>query len=430
MISIFHGIKNLLTLKKAAKKGGRFIQSEDLSLLRNAAIVSSKGKIVWVGPYSQVPQEYSSRKNKRIDLQAETVLPAFVECHTHAVFAGQRADEFELRNTGTSYQEISRRGGGILSTVKATRQATFDELATLGQKRLDAFLRQGVSTVEIKSGYGLRCKDELKMLEVARSLKKLRVVTTYLGAHAVPREARNAKAYIEGLINKDLEKVACSGLADRADIFIEEGFFDLSLGRLYLEKAKALGLQLTVHADQLHRTGAGKLACELGAASADHLVQANSADIKALSQSSTTAVLLPAADYYLQMKYPPARKMLDAGVRVALASDFNPGSSPTQDLSFVGLLARLEMKMSLPEVLVAYTLNAAYALGKQNCLGSLEMGKECDFSVLSSSWKELFYHVGQSPVEALWSRGRRLWGGQPKVLMRVRKSLHSGPIFS
>lgn len=408
MTTVFTEIHELLTLQGAGKKNGRRVTESDLTSIKNAAVAARAGRIVWVGPQRRLPKEYL-RRSKVVSLKGKTVLPAFTECHTHLVFAGQRSGEFELRNRGVSYQEIARRGGGILSTVRATRKASPEDLLKTAEERADRFIRQGVTTIEVKSGYGLRLKDELKILEVAKKIRKARIVTTYLGPHAKAPEEPSTGEYLKKILRRDLAAVSRSGAADRADVFIEEGFFSLSEGKAYLEKARELGLSMTVHADQLSRTGAGAMAAGLRAQSADHLVRVSADDIGRLANSETVAVLLPAADLYMKIDYPPARALLDAGAKVALATDFNPGTSPTQDLALIGLLARLEMKMTLPEVIAAYTLNAADALGLAGELGTVEVGKSCDLAVFGGDWNELFYHAGYMPVHSVWKAGRCLW---------------------
>ncbi len=402
---VLKDIAELFTLSKASHKKARNIKLEDLSVIKNAAMVIEKEKIVWVGESKKLPPHY--KKSKSVSLKKKTVLPAFVECHTHTLFGGTRAEEFELRNQGASYQQIAEKGGGIRSTVNQTRDISDKALETLGKKRLLEFQRQGVTTVEIKSGYGLDLKSETRLLKMASRLNKsFRVVSTYLGPHAVPEKHSNVDFYLNEILLEHLPKLANSKLTKRADIFVDKGYFSIEGARRYAQIIKSFGWDLVVHADQMHRTGATQLAVELGAISADHVIQINDDDIEALAKSETTAVLLPTSDLYLKMNYPPARKLIEAGARVALATDFNPGTSPTQDISFVGVLARLQMKMSLAEVLVAYTLGAAYALGLQNELGSLEVGKVADFIVLDSNWQELFYQVGHTPVQSVWSRGK------------------------
>ena len=268
---------------------------------------------------------------------------------------------------------------GYFLPSKATRNCSAVELLKLSRQRAQEFLRQGVTTLEIKSGYGLSLKDEVKCLQVIQKISELKTVSTFLGAHAKPPEFDSYEKYLNFLAEEVLPVVRRKKLAERVDIFIENGFFPEEASRHYLQKAKALGFAVTIHADQLSLSGGTLAAVDLNALSADHVIQIKEDEIRKISQSETTAVLLPAADLYMKCNYPPARALLDAGARVALATDFNPGTSPTQDLSLVGLLARLEMKMTLPEVINAYTLGAAYALGKQNQRGTLEVGKDADF---------------------------------------------------
>jgi len=409
-MKIFTGIKELVTLSGAARKDGRHVNEEDLTVVANGAIVENKGRLAWVGSEKDIPPQYR-KKAQRVSLRADCVMPAFVECHTHLVFSGDRRNEFELRNKGVSYQEIARQGGGIRSTVRATRAASEAELVALARQRAGVFLRQGVTTIESKSGYGLEEKGELKILEVIQKLSKerggARWVGTYLGAHAIP-EGRTADDYLDEMMEKTLPLVSRRKLSQRVDMFVEDGYFTPEAAKKYFSRASGLGFRLTAHADQLTRTGAGVLLASLGAESVDHLVHISSRDIEELAKSKTTCVLLPASDFYLKINYPPARKLVDEGARVALATDYNPGSSPVQDLSLVGVLARLEMKMSLPEVIAGYTVGAAHALGLGADLGSLDVGKFCDFIQLSGSWRDLFYGVGHHPVAQVYKEGRRI----------------------
>jgi len=408
--TVFLHINNLLTLKPAAQKGARGIINEnDLGIIEDAALVVKAGKISWVGKSRDLPKAFQKKGLKRIDLKGRTVVPAFVECHTHSVFAGNRAHEFELRQQGMSYLEIALKGGGILSTVRATREVTKKEL----QKNLvmwaQMYLSQGVTTLEIKSGYGLSDESEIKMLEVIKGLKWIRTVATYLGPHAVPAEFSSSTKYIDHIIKHTLPLIKKKKLAERADIFIENGYFSLEDGERYLSAAKKLGFDLTIHADQMSHTGAAALGCKLGAKSVDHLVELSDADIKTLGLAATTCVLLPIADYYLKIRYPRGLDLAAANARIALATDFNPGSSPSADLMFAGLLARMQMGLSLSQVIVAYTLGAAYALGLETQVGSIEVSKDADFLVLSGAWQELFYQVGFSPVTQVWTRGQKIY---------------------
>lgn len=409
---LFEGIGELLTMSGVAQKRGRSVAELDLGIIPKGALLVEGERVVWAGARSKLPRAWKERIAKAWDLGGRTVLPGFVECHTHLVFDGDRSAEFELRNQGVSYQEISARGGGILSTMRATRAATASRLLTMAQARADAFVRQGVTTLEAKSGYALDREGELKTLKVHARIRGPRVISTFLGAHALPPEFSATDAYLREL-EALLPEIRRKGLARRVDIFVEKGFFEAESARIYLKKARELGFDLAVHADQLTLSGGTDLAVELGARSADHVIRVGSAEIRRLAASETTAVLLPAADLYMKCDYPPARAMIEAGARVALATDFNPGSSPTQDLSLVGLLARLQMRMTLPEVLAALTFNAAAALGLDGICGSLEAGKSADFVALDGDWRGLFYSVGHHPVHSVYVQGRRLVGPVP-----------------
>lgn len=401
--TVFVDIAHALTLRPAAEKKGRRILEADLGVVEKPAIVVQEGKIVWLGPRRQMPKEFA-KQSKEVGLQGRTLLPGFVECHTHSLFAGSRSQEFEMRLRGVSYQEIAARGGGILSTMRWTREASAKKLKDLLEKRTQAFVQQGVTTLEVKTGYALDLKNEIKSLQVINSLETPRVVSTFLGAHSKPPEFATTEKYLEFLQNELLPKV--KKLTKRVDIWIEKGFFEKENSLVYLTAAKKLGFDVVVHADQLSLSGGTDVAVELGASSADHVIQLDDERIKKIAKSETTAVLLPAADLYMKCPYPPARKLIDAGARVALATDFNPGSCPTQDLSLVGLLARLEMRMTLPEVIAAYTVGGAYALGLGDQVGSLEVGKYADFSSIDGDWTELFYSAGALPVKETWLKGQ------------------------
>lgn len=403
-IKVFKGIGQLVTLATAAARGGRFTEAADLASIPDAALVSVGGKIKWIGPQAALPAAY--RKAKSINLRGAVVIPGLVECHTHLIYAGNRAGEFERRNQGESYQSIAKSGGGILSTVHATRAASERELTLIGQSRVDRFLKQGVTTIEVKSGYGLTLNDEVKMLRAARALKKVRIVTTFLGAHAVPKEFANADAYVDELIATFLPKIAKAKLATRVDAFVENGYFSAETTRRYLRAAAKLGFSASIHADQLTLSGGSSLAVEMKISSADHLVQIGSKEIKSLAASNVTCVLLPSADLYMDCAYPKAREMIDAGARIAVSTDLNPGTSPSQDVALVGILSRVRMKMSLAETLVAYTIGAAHALGLEKQIGSIEVGKSCDFNVLTNGIEELFLDVGQMPIARTFCQGR------------------------
>lgn len=400
---VFRGIGQLVTLAKAASRGGRHAVNEDLQAISKAAIVAKDGVIVWVGQESKLPAA-AKKSRDQVDLKGATVIPGLIECHTHLIFAGNRSAEFERRNQGESYQSIAQSGGGILSTVRETRAATEVELRRIGQERVNRFVRQGVTTIEAKSGYGLTLKDEIKMLKAAGGLKKARIVPTFLGAHAVPKEFASADAYVDELIATYLPAIAAQKLATRVDAFVEKGYFSAETTKRYLKAAAVLGLKSSIHAEQLTLSGGAKLAIEMKSTSADHLVQLGPKEIAALAKSAVACVLLPSADLYMDCAYPNARALIDQGAIVALSTDFNPGTSPSQDLALVGILARVRMKMTLAETLVAYTIGSAHALGLQSEIGSIEPGKSCDLAVLSGPIEELFLDVGRMPVAKTFYR--------------------------
>lgn len=369
------------------------------------AMIIENGVISWLGPQAKIPKKV--KFNREIDLKKQKILPAFIECHTHTLFAGSRADEFELRNTGTSYLEIAKNGGGIISTMRKTRQASAKELLTSTQARVDNFVRQGVATVEIKSGYALDHKNEIKSLEVINKVKTARIVSTFLGAHAKPPEYDSYGEYLAYLAEEVLPVVKKKKLSQRVDIFIEKNFFEVPQAREYLSAAKRMGFEITIHANQLSLSGGAELALELGAQSADHVIHLTDETIQYFARNKTVAVLLPAADLYMKCPYPPARQLIDSGATVALATDFNPGTCPTQDLSLVGLLARLEMKMTLPEVFKAYTINAAKALGIDQEEGALQVGKRANFISTYAELTDFFYSAGSMPQHQLFIRGNK-----------------------
>lgn len=411
-VRVFLDIGELLTLEGAAAKAARRVAEPDLSIISDAVVVSVDGKIAWVGPRAKysasVAKSFGAKVSDTISLDGQTVLPGFVECHTHLIFAGSRANEFEWRMQGQTYQEISAKGGGIRSTVSETRKASKQELIALAQPRVDRFVRQGVTTLEVKSGYGLDADTEIRCLEVARVLQGPRVVTSYLGAHSRPPEFDDLDKYVQLMCEQILPRIAREKLADRVDIYVERGFFTPAQAKKYFDCARRLGIGITAHVEQLSESGGVDAAIEFQPQSLDHLVFANDAQIRKLAASETTAVLLPASDLYLKMEYPRARAMIDAGVRVALSTDFNPGTSPTQDLSLIGVLARLQMGMTLPEVISAFTIGAAFALGGGQDLGSIQTGKSCDFITLAGSWRELFYSAGEHPIQHVYRSGERL----------------------
>jgi len=358
----------------------------DARLVRDAALVWQGDKIVWVGARSELPRQFSSEPVT--DCGGRLVIPGLVDCHTHLCFGGWRGDEFALRLRGASYQEIAQSGGGIMSTVSATRSASSDSLLQKSREHLDAMLRLGITTVECKSGYGLDVNGELKQLEVYRQLSAQHcttLVATFLGAHVVPREFQdNRSAYVQLLCENLIPTISHRKLARFCDIFIEDGAFSLEEARQVLGAAKQHGMGLKIHADQLSNCGGALLAAELHAVSAEHLEYISPEGIVALAQAGVVAVSLPLASLYLRERYLPARQMLDAGVRVAVATDFNPGSAPSYHLPLAMTIACLNQGMYPAEVLMGATTIAARAVGLQGIVGSLQPGYQADIAVIDA----------------------------------------------
>jgi imidazolonepropionase len=381
----------------------------DLEAIADGALVVRDERIAWVGPSAELPP--LSPGAAVIDASGMTVLPGFVDSHTHLLFAGSREDEFEQRLRGLTYQEIAARGGGINATVQRVRQASKEELKALARPRLHRLLRHGVTTVEVKSGYGLTLADELKCLEAIAELNAegpLELVPTFLGAHAVPPEFRsNRDGYLRVLVDEMLPEIARCRLAEFCDVFCETGVFSLDESERILRRAHELGFKLKLHADELTPLGGAVLAARLGAISADHLLCITDAGIDALARSGTVATLLPGTAFFLGMPYAPARRLIERGLAVALASDCNPGTCPTENLPLIGSMACTQMRMLPAEALTALTLNGAAALGLSDRLGSLEVGKQADLVIWGvPDYRHLFYHFGVNHVGTTIKRGR------------------------
>ena len=346
-----------------------------------------------------------------IDAAGQVVTPGLVDPHTHLIFGGTREDEFYLRAQGADYMEIMEAGGGIASSVRATRAASLAELAASGRKRLKWMLSMGVTTVECKSGYGLDLETELKQLEAVRILRQeqpVELVSTFLGAHAWPAEYQgDQEGYVDFLLNTVLPRVKEADLAEYVDVFTEKGVFSVEQSRRIFQKAKELGFKLRIHADEMNTLGGAELAAEMGMASADHLLMVSDQGIEALGESDAVPILLPATAFVLRKPYAPARKMLDAGLPVALATDFNPGSCPTANLGLVMSLACLYMAMTPEEVFHAVTINAAHSLGRSDRLGSIETGKQADLVIFDvDTYKKIPYFVGVNLVETVIKAGQ------------------------
>jgi imidazolonepropionase len=390
-----------------AVKRGRGMQ--DLAVIDDGAAVVEGERIAWVGRTADLPPTPPGAEV--IDATGKVVLPGLIDSHTHLIFACSREDEFEQRLHGLTYQEIAAQGGGINATVRTTRRASKDELKALARRRLGRLLGFGVTTVEVKSGYGLSVADELKCLEAVAELSAegpLELVPTFLGAHALPPEfGHDREGYLRLLTDEMLPEVARRRLADFCDVFCETGVFSLAESERVLARARDLGLGLKMHADELTPLGGAGLAARLGAVSADHLLCITDEGVEALAASGTVATLLPGTAFFLGVEYAPARRLIERGVAVALASDCNPGTCPTENLPLVGAMACTQMKMLPGEAVVALTLNAAAAVGRSHRIGSLEAGKQADLVVWDvPDYRRLFYHFGVSPVWRVVKRGR------------------------
>jgi len=381
----------------------------ELAIVHDGGMLIRDGRIAIVGPSSEI--ERNSGDAEVIDARGKVVLPGFVDAHTHLVFAGNRLDDFECRARGDTYEQIAKAGGGIWSTVEKTRAASETDLLLETRRHADWFLRCGTTTVESKSGYGLTVEDELKILRVMRRLNQetaLEIVPTFLGAHAVPRKM-NTNEYVDLVINEMLPQVTSEDLAEFCDVFCERNYFNLEQSRRILGAAKKRGLKLRIHADQLSNSGAAKLAAELNATTADHLEKTDEDGIAALKSGRVQPVLLPGSVYALgSTYYPQAREMIEAGLGAVIATDFNPGSSPTASMPMILSLACTQMKMSPAEAISASTINPAYSLGRGDQIGSLEPGKLANFAIFDcEDYRELAYWFGVPLTHGVYVKGEK-----------------------
>ena len=385
-----------------------------LGLLRDGAVLVEKGKIVAAGPKAVVMTDPLAKGAKMLSAEGKVLLPGFVDAHTHPVFAAPRLDDFESRVAGKSYAEIAAKGGGILSTVNGVRGSKEGDLAAGLRMRAFDFLSSGTTTIEAKSGYGLDLDNELKLLKVMRTVNArgpLEIVPTFLGAHAVPPELKGKKAeFVERICETMIPRVAEEKLAVFVDLFCETGYFDLDDLRAIAAAGAKAGLKPKIHAQQLSRLGSLDAAIKLGAVTADHLDCVVEADLPALANSGTVACLVPGSNYFLGKPYPPARRLLDTGAAVALATDFNPGTCPCFDMRMIVSIACTQMKMSPAEALVSATINGAHALGLGATHGSLEPGKTADISCFDAEdHRELAYWFGAPKTRWVMKRGEIAW---------------------
>lgn len=394
----------------SARKGK---EMSKLLLIERGTIEVKDGIIVYVGDEKKHPVNEQMKEVRYYDAKGRCLLPGFVDSHTHFVFGGERAKEFSWRLGGESYMSIMNRGGGIVNTVKATRAMDFDTMYDRANKLLRKMSRMGITTVEGKSGYGLDCDTELRQLEVMKKLnekldKRVDISATFLGAHAIPEEYKGkADEYIDFLIKEMLPIIKRKKLAKCCDVFCEEGVFSVEQSRRLLVAAKDVGFALKIHADEIVSFGGAELAAELGAVSADHLLHASDAGIKAMADKNVIATLLPLTAFALKEQYACGREMIDAGCAVALATDLNPGSCFSGSIPLTIDLACIYMKLSIEEVIIALTLNGAAAINSADKIGSVEVGKQADFVILDSSdYHYLPYYIGMNCVGTVVKNGR------------------------
>jgi imidazolonepropionase len=414
--TLISGASQLLTLRGRGPRRGNALAN--VGLTKNGAVLIADGLIAAAGPREEVEAHPLARGARRLDAAGRVVLPGFVDSHTHLIHAASRADEYELRITGASYEEIAKRGGGILNSVSKLRAATSDTLKQRAHSALKQFAAYGTTTIEAKSGYGLDLASELKILKLHKELsaeQPLDIVSTFLGAHVIPSEFRSrpsgVKDYVSLLIDEFFPEIAAQKLVEFCDVFCERGAFNLAQSKQILEAGVRYGLRPRIHAEQLSRTGGTQLAVKLGAASCDHLEKINRADIRALSKSKSVATLLPGCDFHLGLQqYAPARDLIDAGAIVALATDYNPGTSPTVSMPMILSLACTQLRMIPAEAITAATINSAYSLGRDKQIGSLEVGKLADISIFDvDDYREIPYYFGVNTCHTTIKRGQIIY---------------------
>ncbi|HXQ26808.1 MAG TPA: imidazolonepropionase [Candidatus Acidoferrales bacterium] len=403
------GCSELLTLRGSVPRRGRALA--ELGLVHDGALLVHGDRIAAIGPRRRLERLRESRRAEKLDLGGRVVLPGFVDSHTHLIFPASRAGEYEQRISGKTYEEIARNGGGIHSTVDSLRRASPKTLRDYARIHLRQFAAHGTTTLEAKSGYGLDWKSELKILNVLYELHQLQpldIALTFLGAHVVPPEfRRRPDAFVDLLVKSWIPTVATAGLAEFCDVFCDRGAFTVAQARRILLAARACGLVPRIHAEQLTHTGAARLAIEVQAASADHLEKIDRSDIRALSLSGVVCTLLPGCSFHLGLaKYAPARQLIDSGAIVALATDFNPGTSPTLSMPMILSLACTQMRMTPAEAIAAATINPAYSLRQHDRVGSLEVGKYADLAAFDvAGYREIPYYFGVNLCSLTMKRG-------------------------
>ncbi|MEG2428407.1 MAG: imidazolonepropionase [Clostridium sp.] len=402
----------LVTCKGEAPKRGK--DMSDIGLIEDGGVLIHDDKIFAVGTTAELDQQVNLDEYEVIDATGKTVLPGFVDSHTHFIFGGYRADEFTWRLKGDSYMSIMERGGGINATVTPTRNASLEELKSAGKERMNRMLEFGVTTVEGKSGYGMDCETELRQLTAMKELNEehpVDIVTTFLGPHSVlPEWKGKEREFLDRMITEVMPLVRKDNLAEFADIFCEKGVFSIEDSEYYLNKAKDMGFKLKIHADEINPLGGGELAARVGAFSADHLLKVSDEGIKQMAEKKVISTLLPATAFGLKEEYAPARKMIDGGAAVALATDLNPGSCFTNSIPLLVALGCIYMNMSIEEVITALTINGAAAVDRADKVGSIEVGKQADIIFLKfPSVNFMPYHTAINLVETVIKNGNTVY---------------------
>ncbi len=410
---LIHGASQLLTCAsdKGIKRGAEL---SDPGIIEDGAVFIDEGIIKLVGGTPEVEKQISgARWVTFIDASGKVIMPGLIDSHTHIVHAASRLDEFEMRIRGAEYMDILKAGGGILASRAAMRDASVEDIVEHGRANIEKSIAFGVTTIEAKSGYGLDFENELKQLEAIKRLNDempVEIVPTFLGAHAIPDEYKGrASEYVDLVINEMIPEIKKRGLAEFIDVFVEEGVFSIEDGRRIIAAGRDAGMAAKIHADEIVPLGGAQLAVEMNAASADHLIAASDAGIKALAKSNTVACLLPGTSFFLKKPYARARAMIDAGCAVALATDDNPGSSRTENIQLIMSIACLYLGMSPAEAINACTINAAAALRRSDRLGSLEPGKQGDVVIMNvPDYREIAYHYGVNHTWKVFKRGREI----------------------
>lgn len=409
-------IKNaseLITVKGHSEKPAKKEAMSDIGIIENGSVLSENGKIIAVGTDEEISTQYKDKIKdaKVVDATGRVVTPGLVDPHTHIVYAGTRENEYAMRLRGQTYMEIMNAGGGIHATTRATQQASFDELYEQSTTRLDKMLLNGITTIEAKSGYGLTTEHELKQLEVAKKLNEdhhIDLISTFMGAHAVPMDYKDdPEAFVDIVINEMLPVVAEKNLAEFNDVFCEAGVFTPEQSHRILEAGKKYGLKPKIHADEIEPYGGAETAAEVNAVSAEHLLRVSDKGIQMMAENDVIGVLLPGTAFFLMADYAEGRKMIDQGVAVALSTDANPGSSPTLSLQFIMNLGCLNMGMTPEEVITTTTINAAHAIDAQDRIGSIEVGKDADFTMFDvKNHLMLSYQYGMNHTYNVVKKGK------------------------